>query len=254
MDFEYGGEGNINSDPLFTDADDGDYTLQPGSPCIDAGTADVDGDGDEDITDYFGTAPDMGAFEFFTAVTGLQYYIDGSSVTLWWDPIADAQYYNVERSTDSHFTTDVVSDYSADAFYTDDGLEWDTEYFYRVSAYAGYWTDYSNVISVTLEFVGIADGDGIPETYAVHQNYPNPFNPVTTLRYDLPEDGMVNITIYNMMGRQVKTLINDQQTAGYRSTQWNATNDAGSPVSAGIYLYMIQAGEFRQTKKMVLLK
>ena len=94
----------------------------------------------------------------------------------------------------------------------------------------------------------------LPEIINLHQNYPNPFNPTTTLRYDLPEDAMVNITIYDMMGRQVKTLINDQQTAGYRSTQWNATNDAGSLVSAGIYLYMIQAGEFRQTKKMVLLK
>ena len=57
-----------------------------------------------------------------------------------------------------------------------------------------------------------------------------------------------------MMGRHIKTLVNDQQTAGYRFTQWNATNNADSPVSAGIYLYMIQAGEFRQTKKMVLLK
>ena len=91
-------------------------------------------------------------------------------------------------------------------------------------------------------------------SFQILPNYPNPFNPITTLRYDLPEDAMVNITIYDMMGRQVKTLINDQQTAGYRSTQWNATNDADSPVSAGIYLYMIQAGDFRQTKKMVLLK
>ena len=98
------------------------------------------------------------------------------------------------------------------------------------------------------------DEEPIPEVFAYHQNYPNPFNPVTTLSYDLPEDGMVNITIYDMMGRQVKTLINNTQTAGYRSLQWNATNDAGSPVSAGIYLYMIQAGDFRQTKKMVLLK
>ena len=56
-----------------------------------------------------------------------------------------------------------------------------------------------------------------------------------------------------MMGRQVKTLINEEQTAGYRSLQWNAANDAGAPVSAGIYLYMIQSGEYRQTKKMVLL-
>ena len=96
--------------------------------------------------------------------------------------------------------------------------------------------------------------DVIPLSFKLHQNYPNPFNPVTTLRYDLPEDATVNITIYDMMGRQVKTLINGSQTAGYRSTQWNATNDAGSPVSSGIYLYMIQSGEFRQTKKMILLK
>ena len=94
----------------------------------------------------------------------------------------------------------------------------------------------------------------IPFQYSLYQNYPNPFNPVTTLRYDLPEDALVNITIYDMMGRVVKTLINDQQTAGYRSTLWNATNNAGSPVSAGIYLYTIQAGDFRQTRKMVLLK
>ena len=100
----------------------------------------------------------------------------------------------------------------------------------------------------------VATTDQIPMTYAIHQNYPNPFNPVTTLRYDLPEDALVNITIYDMVGRVVKTLINDQQTAGYRSLQWNATNDAGLPLSAGIYLYMIQAGELRQTKKMVLLK
>ena len=82
----------------------------------------------------------------------------------------------------------------------------------------------------------------------------NPFNPVTTLRYNLPEDALISITIYDMMGRQIKTLINSMQAAGYRSIQWNATNDAGSPMSAGIYSYMIQAGEFRQTKKMVLLK
>jgi flagellar hook assembly protein FlgD len=94
----------------------------------------------------------------------------------------------------------------------------------------------------------------LPESYVLYQNYPNPFNPITTLSYDLPEDALVNITIYDMMGRQVKTLINDQQTAGYRSVQWNGTNNIGQPVSAGLYLYTIQAGEFRQTKKMVLLK
>jgi len=94
----------------------------------------------------------------------------------------------------------------------------------------------------------------IPITYVLHQNYPNPFNPITTLSYDLPEDALVNITIYDMMGRQINTLVSSQQTAGYRSVQWNGTNNIGQPVSAGLYLYTIQAGEFVQTKKMVILK
>jgi len=94
----------------------------------------------------------------------------------------------------------------------------------------------------------------LPKIINLDQNYPNPFNPITTLRYYLPEDGLVNITIYDMMGRVVKTLMNGSQTAGYKSIQWNATNDEGAPVSAGLYLYTIQAGEFRQTKKMVLFK
>ena len=88
----------------------------------------------------------------------------------------------------------------------------------------------------------------------LHQNYPNPFNPTTYIRYNLPNDGLVNIKIYDMMGRTIKTLVDGSQTAGFKSVEWNATNDKNQPVSAGLYLYTIQAGEFRQTKKMVLVK
>ncbi|MFL3013167.1 MAG: T9SS type A sorting domain-containing protein [Candidatus Neomarinimicrobiota bacterium] len=88
----------------------------------------------------------------------------------------------------------------------------------------------------------------------LHQNYPNPFNPTTSLRYDLSNDGFVNITIYDMMGGIVKTLVNGSQTAGYKFIKWNANNDNNEPVSAGIYLCTISAGELRQTKKMILLK
>ena len=94
----------------------------------------------------------------------------------------------------------------------------------------------------------------VTSEYQLNQNYPNPFNPVTTLRYDLPEQTHVNIIIYDMLGRKIRTLINEQQDPGYKSLIWNATNDYGKPVSAGIYLYQIQAGEYISTKKMVLLK
>jgi predicted outer membrane repeat protein len=102
--------------------------------------------------------------------------------------------------------------------------------------------------------LGVNEGLSVPVVYALHQNYPNPFNPITTLQYDLPEDAFVSITIYDMMGRVVSNLVSSQQNAGYKSIQWNATNNIGQPVSAGLYLYTIQAGDYTQTKKMVLLK
>jgi hypothetical protein len=99
-----------------------------------------------------------------------------------------------------------------------------------------------------------SETDVFPSKFQLAENYPNPFNPITTLRYDLPENGLVTIIIYDMLGREVKTLINQTQDAGYRSVIWDATNNYGKPVSAGIYLYQLQAGEYIQTKKMVLLK
>ena len=103
------------------------------------------------------------------------------------------------------------------------------------------------------ENVSVSD-DLIPYTYKLYSAYPNPFNPFTTLRYDLSEGGLVNITIYDMLGNAINQLVNEVQSSGYKSIQWDATNNQGQPVSAGVYLYSIQAGEFRQTKKMILLK
>jgi hypothetical protein len=104
-----------------------------------------------------------------------------------------------------------------------------------------------------VQYVSLANTT-IPNQFELYQNYPNPFNPVTTLQYALPGDALVNINIYDMMGRIVKTMVNTEQNAGFKSVQWDATNDYGKPVSAGIYLYQIQAGEYNSTKKMVLLK
>ena len=109
-------------------------------------------------------------------------------------------------------------------------------------------------VPIVVQVISAEPEPFTPEEFSLHQNYPNPFNPVTTLRYDLPENSHVNIIIYDMMGRHIKTLMDQTQDAGYRSIIWDATNDYGKPVSAGIYLYQIQTGEYLQTKKMVLLK
>ena len=94
----------------------------------------------------------------------------------------------------------------------------------------------------------------IPEAFALHQNYPNPFNPITSIRYDLPVDGLVNITVYDMIGREVKKLVNGIQTAGFRSVKWDATNNNNQTVSAGLYIYSIYSDNYIDTKKMILLK
>ena len=93
-----------------------------------------------------------------------------------------------------------------------------------------------------------------PENFYINEAYPNPFNPYTTLSYYLPNNETVHIKIFDIMGRQVKTFVMPDQIAGYGSIQWNGTNDYDQRVSSGLYLYTIQAGNFRGTKKMVILE
>ena len=100
----------------------------------------------------------------------------------------------------------------------------------------------------------------LPVKYYLHQNYPNPFNPNTIIKFDLPARSQVEVSIYDVNGKLVKKLINDQKEAGYHSVKWNGTDAYGRKVSSGIYFYRISAknlrngSEFIQTKKMVLLK
>ena len=98
------------------------------------------------------------------------------------------------------------------------------------------------------------ESEGIPTEFALHENYPNPFNPTTQIRFDLPEMGNVTLSIYNMLGQKVKTFNMQSAPAGYHALTWNATNDLGAPISAGVYLYQLQTDGYVKTKKMILLK
>ena len=94
----------------------------------------------------------------------------------------------------------------------------------------------------------------LPESFELWEAFPNPFNPTTTLRFDLPEVSDITLTIYNMLGQKVKTFNMQSTPAGYHSVTWNATNDLGAQVGAGVYLYQLQTKDFVKTRKMVLLK
>ena len=91
--------------------------------------------------------------------------------------------------------------------------------------------------------------EGLPDKFALEQNYPNPFNPLTKISYQLPKSSFVKLSIYDISGKLVETLVNEQKNAGYYSIDWNAEK-----VSSGIYFYRIDAGEFIETKKCMILK
>jgi len=94
----------------------------------------------------------------------------------------------------------------------------------------------------------------IPTAYKLGQSFPNPFNAATVINYQLPEKANVRIEVFDLSGHKVNTLVNDEQTAGYRSVVWNGTDDGGSTVASGIYFYKITAGSFKDTKRMILSK
>ncbi|NOS86408.1 MAG: T9SS type A sorting domain-containing protein [Ignavibacteria bacterium] len=89
----------------------------------------------------------------------------------------------------------------------------------------------------------------VPKNFELTQNYPNPFNPSTTIEYSIPKDAIVALKIYDVLGKEVATLVNDQKAAGTYILNWNASN-----FSSGLYFYRITAGEFTETKKMFLVK
>lgn len=159
------GSGNISSNPLFVDINNGDFHLHENSPCIDAGDPSSPNDPD-------GTRADIGA-----------YYYDQTS-------------------------TDI------------DQEKW----------------------------------RNIPKEFRLAANYPNPFNPATTIAFQLPKMSNVSIRIYNSIGQLVKTLINQRQPADSYTIKWDGKDDLGRDVASGVYYYQLITGNFRMTRKMILMR
>tara|TARA_B100001250_G_scaffold21369_1_gene18108 strand:+ start:421 stop:2289 length:1869 start_codon:yes stop_codon:yes gene_type:complete len=115
-------------------------------------------------------------------------------------------------------------------------------------------TDFDDCVDYNGQQLEISGGMNNPEKFKLNQNYPNPFNPITSISYDLSEDSYVSITIYDMLGNVINNLVKRKQSSGFKSVQWNSMNNQGQYVSAGVYIYRIEAGQFMQAKKMILLK
>ena len=112
----------------------------------------------------------------------------------------------------------------------------------------GGWID-----PATLDYSYKGNG-ALPTSFSLEQNYPNPFNPSTTFDYALPSAAHVTLDVYNVIGQHVTTLVDEFRPAGYHTATWSGTDESGSPVATGIYLYRLRAGDYTETKKMLFLK
>ncbi len=170
----------------------------------------------------------------------------------WTDNSSNEEKFRIERSTDggsAWYLKDSVSANTSE--YTDYGLQPEKQYCYRVNAVNCYGiSGYSNAACTTTTPIGIIkNGNKIPEEFYLYQNFPNPFNPVTSIKFDLPRASNVQVTIYDLSGREVIKLVNVEMNAGSYSADWNASGNA-----SGIYIYRIQTGDFTAVRKMVLVK
>jgi hypothetical protein len=129
-------------------------------------------------------------------------------------------------------------------------------YYFRVTAVnsLGQESGFSNEEEVLVPLTGVEDTQMIPVTFELKQNYPNPFNPSTTIRYTLPGAQFVTLIVYDILGREVATLVDERQTPGKKSVVWDGRNQFGKAVSSGVYVYQIRAGDYVKCRKMLLIQ
>jgi hypothetical protein len=185
---------------------------------------------------------------------GEQSYVP-EGLTLIWDPNteADLSHYHVYRGDDIGFVPDpgnlVACTPDTNTF--DGDWNWGFRYCYKVAAVDIHGNESEYAVLLTDEVTG---DDTPPATSFLGQNYPNPFNPSTTISFGLSGPGLVSLRIYDVAGRLVRVLVDEERPAGRYDETWNGLDEAGGEIASGIYFYSLEAGDFKETRKMVLLR
>jgi hypothetical protein len=182
-----------------------------------------------------------------------------NGVRLNWEeqPEADFRYFALYRSTSSGFSPDETTRYATttEISYLDADVSESGTYYYRLSAVDFNGNEGKATAELAVSVTSLSNaGSNIPTAFSLDQNYPNPFNPATTIRFGLPQASSVRIVIYNVLGEPVRMLTDKSFAAGYHHVVWDGQNDHGQVVSAGMYLYRIEAGSFVRTNKMLMIK
>jgi len=253
----------IDEDPNFVDPQNGNYNLSYPSLAIDAGNPDTSYDPD-------GTIADMGAYYYHQPPSVPTHFRirgrPGQNPRLTYrhsEP--DVNTFEILRSWDGgpYQLLAVVNEtqYIDTEVIIADNWSLSDEVCYVVNAVddEGYTSEYSAGPECELAEINMKDLM-TPDNYALHHAFPNPFNPETTMKYDLPEQSKVHLTIFDLLGRKINTLKRKTEDAGFYSIKWDGTNEHGKPLSSGMYIIYLSAQSleseemFTQSQKVVLMK
>ncbi|MCW9094394.1 MAG: S8 family serine peptidase, partial [Ignavibacteriaceae bacterium] len=177
--------------------------------------------------------------------------VDSNSVFLVWQQSQPAvTRYWLEWDTTDQFSTATIDSAITDTTYLFADLQTNKYYWWRIKAFnAAGWSEFSDVWSFSVVITSLEDDNRLPIEYSLKQNYPNPFNPITTIKYSVPQTSKVVIKVFDILGNEIETLVNEEKLLGTYELNWNAAN-----LPSGVYFYQIKAGSFVETKKMVLMK
>ncbi|MDH3252682.1 MAG: T9SS type A sorting domain-containing protein, partial [Ignavibacteria bacterium] len=178
-------------------------------------------------------------------------------VFTWSDP-GSVTRYRFLLATDSTFAAGIIKDDSTvvDTFRVVSGLATNTRFYWSVIPLNEGGAGPQSVVwdFTTGSVLGVDHPDPIPETFALYQNFPNPFNPSTEIMYDVAQPVTVTLSVHDLLGRSIRSLVSGPQYAGRYLVRWAGDDDKGSRVASGVYLYRLQAGSFVQTRRLVLLR
>jgi hypothetical protein len=178
--------------------------------------------------------------------------ISAGSVVCHWHPgFPGVDTYWFEWASDSLFTDSRIDSTGLDTLSVAAPLVNGKTYWWKVRAHNSYgWGPFSEVWQFRRVLIaGIDPGENIPTEYSLSQNFPNPFNPSTVIKYGLPAQSHVVLEVFDIMGQRVALLVNEMQDPGFHEVQFEREG-----LASGLYLYRIKAGNFTETKKLILLR
>ena len=218
---------------------------------------------------YSGWSNPEGRFIINTGSNPIQPIVGGpTNVTIpvsspqltWFTPSAPQQgtTYNLEISDNPGFASPEMYSNLTSAQQVVNGLQPSASYFWRVTSKDGNgnlsWYSNTGVFKTASQLTGFDEDNITPENFSLEQNYPNPFNPATVINFTLPEQKFVTLRIFDMLGREVRTLISGSIEKGHYSVTWDGRNSSGLSVTSGAYIYRISAGDYISSRKMLLLR